>query len=137
MDYISQHDGASNTLILSENLQGTSYVPANAGVRRAITEADVGMIWDGRVPAQGTPATASGGSPYGCMALNQCLLDGPDMYHARPSSRHGGIVIVAFADGHEQPLRTDMDYQVYRHLMTPDGAKAGLFGTIDESLLGR
>jgi prepilin-type N-terminal cleavage/methylation domain-containing protein/prepilin-type processing-associated H-X9-DG protein len=140
MDYLTSHDGATNTILLAENLQGTSYVPANSGVRRPITEADVGMIWDGRVRDSSgniclAPSTPASGTPsYGCMALNQCLLDSPDLYHARPASRHGGVVIVAFADGHEQQLRTDIDYQVYRHLMTPDGVRAGLLGTIDEGM---
>jgi prepilin-type N-terminal cleavage/methylation domain-containing protein/prepilin-type processing-associated H-X9-DG protein len=145
MEYIGSHDGTTNTILLAENLQATSYVPAVAGVRRAITEADVGMIWDGRVgldTSTGNPWGTPTGTNYACMALNACMTDplgytagSNDLYHARPASRHGGVVIVAFADGHEQQLRTDVDYQVFRHLMTPDGAAAGLVGTFDEGTI--
>ncbi|HEY4311038.1 MAG TPA: DUF1559 domain-containing protein [Pirellulales bacterium] len=46
-----------------------------------------------------------------------------DMYYARPSSNHPGIVVVAFADGHVQTLSENINYTVYCLLMTPDGAK--------------
>jgi hypothetical protein len=32
-------------------------------------------------------------------------------------------------------LRADIDYQVFRHLMTPDGAGAGLGGVLDEGAI--
>ncbi len=37
------------------------------------------------------------------------------------NSRHGGIIIAAYCDGHTASLRGDMDVNVFRHLMTPYG----------------
>jgi prepilin-type processing-associated H-X9-DG protein len=54
------------------------------------------------------------------------------MQWARPSSRHGGLVITAFCDGHQRALRTDIDYGVFRQLMTPNGTTAGLPGVLGE-----
>jgi prepilin-type N-terminal cleavage/methylation domain-containing protein len=139
LDYISQKDGSQNTLLLSENIHATSYVPLDYSTtppkRRAILEEDVGMIWDGRFLANGAygaPADAAQ-----CLNPGACLNDPwsavSDSVHARPASRHGGIVIVSYCGGQQQPMRTDIDYQVFRHLMTPDGNGAGLYGTLDEA----
>jgi prepilin-type N-terminal cleavage/methylation domain-containing protein len=37
------------------------------------------------------------------------------------SSRHSGIIVSSFCDGHVANIRGDMDLNVYRHLMTPGG----------------
>jgi len=37
------------------------------------------------------------------------------------NSRHGGLVSTSFCDGHQLMLRTDIDIDVFRHLMTPYG----------------
>jgi prepilin-type N-terminal cleavage/methylation domain-containing protein len=131
LDYISQKDGSQNTLLLSENIHATSYVPLDAGKRRLIREEDVGMIWDGRFPAYGPPADAAQ-----CLNPGACLNDSPvlpNIYYARPASRHGNLMITSFCDGHQQQMRTDIDYQLFRHLMTPDGNGCGLYGTVDEA----
>ena len=107
VDYISQHDGTTNTLLLSENLQ--------AGLWTDTDEADVGMVW-WREPGE-------------CSPINRCKDVGPrthDIQYARPSSVHGGIVVVSFCDGHQQQLRDDIDYKVYQQLMAPDDKAAGL-----------
>ncbi len=139
LDYISQHDGSSNTLLLAESLQGTLYVPMDANdphKRRLVREADVGMIWDG-APNAAAPSVASlapGAEPE--YPRDPFGTDTNYVLHARPASRHGGLVIVSFAGGHQQQLRTDIDYQVFRHLMTPNGDVvngAGLLGTLDEA----
>ena len=132
VDYIGHHDGATNTILLSENLQATSYVPATSGQRRSISEADVGMIWDGAVPELAALAVATLG--LGVDAVGADAVPGSIAF-ARPSSRHGGIVITSFCDGHRQQLRTDIDYSVFRQLMTPDGLKAGLLYSFDESTI--
>jgi prepilin-type N-terminal cleavage/methylation domain-containing protein len=136
LDYISQKDGSQNTLLLSENIHATSYVPLDSSTsppkRRVILEEDVGMIWDGRFPAYGAPADAAQ-----CLNPGACLNDPwsivSDSVHARPASRHGGLIITSFCDGHQQQMRTDVDYQLFRHLMTPDGNGCGLYGTVDEA----
>lgn len=107
LDYLSQHDGASNTLMLSENLQ--------AGYWTDTSEANVGMVWF-RTPGP-------------CSRINECSNAGQrpqGLQYARPSSNHGGGAVVSFCDGHQEFLREDIDYQIYQHLMTPDGRAAGL-----------
>jgi prepilin-type processing-associated H-X9-DG protein len=135
MDYISSKDGTTNTIMFSENLQSTEYVPTavpvsnNYGLRRAITEADVGMIWDGVITGAITanPASLAPGAypdqprdPYN-----------PDIAFARPCSRHPGTVVVAFCDSHVTTINTQVNYQTWRHLFTPYGEGCGLFGLLD------
>lgn len=37
------------------------------------------------------------------------------------SAHHGGLIIVAYCDGHTAMLNSDMDINVFRHIMTPYG----------------
>lgn len=145
-DFVQGHDGTSNTLMVSENLQATQYIPtSNLGyerpggpfvepvpnARRAIFEADVGMIWDGRTDGSAQPALATLGinQGYEDETDSEQLQAVPD--HARPSSRHPGVVVAAFADGHVETIAKDIDYQTFRHLMTPDSRAAGLDGVLE------
>ena len=95
LDDISQHDGAQNTLLLSENIAADRWSDT--------AEASVGFTWSDDV-----------------RRINEDL----EGNHPRPSSRHGGGVNAAFADGHAQWLREDISRQVYQHLMTPDSLGA-------------
>ena len=45
---------------------------------------------------------------------------------ARPSSQHGDVVVVSFADGRTQLMSQDINYQVYQSLMTPDNTKSDM-----------
>ncbi|MGQ9576693.1 MAG: DUF1559 family PulG-like putative transporter [Thermoguttaceae bacterium] len=140
-------DGAANTIMLSENLHATSYIPTDAvpsgggwPPRRYITEADVGIIWDGNTGTQqdvGVPPVtcldiAKGGD---CLTVQRLptYIYSPDINFARPSSRHSGVFVTSFCDGHQRVISTGIDYEVYRHLMTPDSRAAGLRGFLDES----
>jgi prepilin-type N-terminal cleavage/methylation domain-containing protein len=113
LDYISQHDGSSTTLMLSENV--------DAGNWTDTTEAPIGFNWQN----SGTEVRINqnvGVSPAATTLVN-----------ARPSSYHVGGVIATFCDGHQYFLRENIDYAVYRHLMTPDSRLAGLGTTpLDE-----
>jgi prepilin-type N-terminal cleavage/methylation domain-containing protein/prepilin-type processing-associated H-X9-DG protein len=119
-DYLSQHDGSTYTLMLSENVQTQTWVPTVDGTneRRWVHEEDVGFIWTISGPAT-CEATA------GVVGINQCL-DATTLSSlvARPSSRHGAGVVVSFCDGHQEFLRETIDWTVYKHLMTPDSKKA-------------
>jgi len=143
MDYINSHDGTSNTLMFSENLQATRYIPTSiyddegpvglTAARRVILPADVGMIWDGLLDGSSSPTPPT-------LAINvgtDDLLDAEDNYlapwHARPSSKHPNVVVVSFCDGHVTTLTQQTDYQIVRHLMTPYGKGAGLRGALDPS----
>jgi prepilin-type processing-associated H-X9-DG protein len=118
LDYTSQHDGATNTLLLSENLQ--------SGLWTDTEEADVGMVW-WREPAE-------------CSRINRCTDVGrrpQDIKYARPSSPHGGVLIVSFCDGHQKQLLDTIDYKVYQQLMAPDDNAAGLPDDFDPEVLER
>lgn len=145
-DWLTQRDGSSNTLLLSENIQATRWVPQGTGTftlpdgtvwrtRREVVEADVGMIWDGAIVTQ--PPTDPEVPTLAINAQLDAVQDPttPSIAFARPSSRHPGGVVATFADGHQVFLRQDMDYQVFRHIMTPDGKNAGLVGVFNPDSL--
>ena len=140
--YLDTHDGSSTTLLLSENVQATNYVPTSNDIvleqgmsvdltidaRRMIHEGDVGMVWDGATDGSTSPTVPS-------LAINVEMDEPQDPAHprveyARPSSRHPGVVVASFADGHVEPLSDDIDYPTFRHLMTPGGKAAGLTGVL-------
>jgi hypothetical protein len=116
LDYIAQHDGTPYTLLLSENLQ--------AGLWTDTDEADVGMVW--------------WRDPDECSRINRCTDVGPrpqNIKYARPSSPHGGVLVVSFCDGHQQELLDKIDYKVYQQLMAPDDKAAGLPDDFDPEVL--
>lgn len=95
-------DGASYTLLFSENLQATTWDAP--GKRETV------FLWHPTV------------HPTKAMRINGGQLNGPlSAQTARPSSRHRGGVNAAFADTHVQFLSEDIDYKVYVQLMTADG----------------
>ncbi len=140
LDMLTQLDGSANTLMVSENIQVANWVPLTSstpGTRRTpIVEADCGFVWSLRnAVLEGEDPTGTVGDPTNpptTYAINEDLGSTlSDIYHARPSSRHPGVVVATFCDGHTQVLRDNIDYKVYQHLMTPDGKKAGLTGVLD------
>jgi len=139
LDFISRNDGSSNTLLLGENINaerlaswtsGTSFggcVPTDGmpttGLRRPILEADVGMIW-------WYPGQLPGGFPPECAKMNECIKGLPPSQpegrtRIRPASAHGSLVVMSFADGHQQMVSETIEYNVYCHIMSPNGEKAG------------
>jgi prepilin-type processing-associated H-X9-DG protein len=108
LDYISMHDGATNTLLTSENVCADRWID--------MAEVNIGFVWE---------TDASSG-----VGIND-QISSDDL--ARPSSYHGSGVVVSYCDGHVDFLRDDIDYLVYQHLMTPYGEGAGLTGILDEA----
>lgn len=125
-DAISAGDGTSNTLLLSENLQSTSWYlkpsnPANLLNDIANARAQTTFVWFGDGNANGVISAPP---------ANAIIDNGKDqipsgaysklMEFARPSSNHGGLVNVAFCDGHVRNISVTIDYYVYAQLMTPN-----------------
>jgi prepilin-type N-terminal cleavage/methylation domain-containing protein/prepilin-type processing-associated H-X9-DG protein len=112
-------DGASNTLMLSENVnlqQGNVNWLAN-------TEQQVGMVFEWL--DYGFPATAGTVQPTSDnRRINRGRDGAVDYVHARPSSNHPGGVNVVYCDGHHQFLSEGIQYLTFQHLMTPDGNRA-------------
>jgi len=141
LDYLTQNDGSTNTLLVSENIQATDWVPTTVpsgggtATRHNPTELDTGFLWS---PAAGAPALDGAATPpafpFGInedlAGVGTCDATYPACY-ARPSCRHPGVVIATFCDNHTQALRENIDYSVFKHLMTPSGSDAGLTGVLD------
>lgn len=120
LDYISQHDGAPNTLLLTENVNAGNWGITfdSRSDNRQTYESYMGVVY--------ANADATLPSPIN----NDLEVADPS---PRPSSRHGGGVVASFCDGHQQFVREDIDYLVYQHIMTPDSSKAGMdFGLSDD-----
>ncbi|HUT91685.1 MAG TPA: DUF1559 domain-containing protein [Thermoguttaceae bacterium] len=125
LDYISQHDGSTYTLILTENNNAvtwaTRYPQSGRGVENF--EIDFGVCYDYNWepdPAIGVSVDPTNPNPW---PPNINVLR--DYSFPRPSSRHPGGVNVYFGDGHGKFLAETLDYLIYQHVMTPYGKKAG------------
>ena len=101
--------GASNVILLTENKDATFWFRST--VEQAVE--DIGFHWacgcismkqDGGQPDNGNPI------PFW---INQGGSNPGNIYHARPSSGHPGIVIAAFADGRVDAINDDIDEKTY------------------------
>ena len=144
LDYISQRDGNTNTLLLSENARARSWAPKNdSDDRRMPLAADVGFVWSDDLSTQEIE------EPGACentnerpVAINDCREYGQDssyaetpapVIYAGPSSGHPGGVVVSYGDGHVEFMNETIDHRVYLHLMTPHSATAKIPGVLDDA----
>lgn len=120
-------DGTSSTLLLSENLQAGDWTQASP---------ETLFVWlfardSASVPAPDLPCAKSfPESPVPAEAQfnsKVSVSNAPPAHFSRPSSRHPGGVVVAFADGHTRFLNESLSYVIYQHLMTPDGSTSDHF----------
>lgn len=129
-------DGASRTILISENVQATTWADASFFSQSQLTPGPKGFwakggsapanvfVYHDQIPPEDqwliNGKTPSNGNqpPRRPMATDQITLD-----NARPSSEHKGGVNVCFVDGHVQFLKESIDYRVYALLMSPDGKK--------------
>ena len=122
---VEEADGAGATLMISENLQATRWVPygdiaSYAGPADG-WEWEVGMVWwPGSVPA--TEPEAFRRINVGTDEFQDSIS--PEMNLARPSSSHSGGVMVTYCDGHQEFLADDIEYEVFQQMMAPDDVKA-------------
>ena len=139
-------DGASNTLMISENVSAFEYtLKSNQQYPQQYdnsnptnVECATGFLWwtdtgFNSVPTHTSPTDAHringvmpgdkkfnytiGPKPNGSVTF----ADPKDYQYARPSSYHTGGVNVAMCGGEVFFMREDIDYRVYEQLMTPDG----------------
>ena len=115
--YLDSHDGASKTMMLSENVHTLYYVYSNPDTGAYVEPSNVrkqhfGFIWHIRKSRQVNVANED-------VVENMADLD-PDP-HGFPSSRHPGHVNRCFADGHVSQMADTIDERVYRALMTTRG----------------
>jgi prepilin-type processing-associated H-X9-DG protein len=135
-NYVTSHDGSTQTLMLSENNNVPVYAPSGVPPPG---------LTDGPGP-WGDPATSGSErdtcfiwwpdkSPSEAMRIN-AVASTPNatnyyFYFVHPASNHPGGVNVSFCDGHVRFLSQDIDYFVYCLLMTPYGAMCNTPGTIN------
>lgn len=105
LSYISKHDGTTTTLLLSENVDARFWISTSA-----MTEGDTGIVWLANLQSQLGVNEDTG---LAAMTMNPRF--------SRPSSRHTGIVMATFCDGHSIKLNEEVDKTVYARLMTPSG----------------
>jgi prepilin-type processing-associated H-X9-DG protein len=163
LEYIESHDGAAETLLLAESLLTPisampTVQPATGPYLRlrgpsgsappdrdeAIVPVDPvfyrrpkSMWMEADVP-RGEPNWLA---PTGELSLGFEWSGLGTRSDARLSdqiaSRHPGVVMASFCDGHQTPLAVDMDVNVFKHLMTPYGAayqgRDAPPGTIEET----
>jgi len=138
-DAISAGDGSSTTILLSENIQAKYWGPKDEDTPTT----DYLSFFDRNASAVDIPAVKTN-VPANVMIYHNREEPGdafkvnskvdtsnnpwlptapPTLVNARPSSEHRGGVNVAFADGHVEFLKEDVQYSVYARLLSPDGKK--------------
>jgi prepilin-type N-terminal cleavage/methylation domain-containing protein/prepilin-type processing-associated H-X9-DG protein len=128
--FVSKNDGAGTTILLSENV--------NALAWPVIEETLHGIVWMFE-PWVKVPRGAKSGDQLYAINIGvddmtdsqiEGLLNVPTqlgstmIHYARPSSRHSGGVNVIFCDGHGSFLSEEVDWTVYKRLLTPSDQKA-------------
>ena len=110
IDYVAQHDGTSFTLLVSENLQAERWAVTHAHRAKLWTT----FVWHRNlIPRNGRiNAGKDAQQPIGSLE------------YARPSSNHTGGVNVMFCGGNSRFIVDNIDYKVYRQLMTPNSAES-------------
>ena len=140
IDFVSSNDGTSFTLLLSENLQAHIWAiqePAT-DVATATKSADkvrnlTGFVWWTTAISTIDPEMRINGD----RDVPDPLADTDGLKHARPSSRHVGGVNVYFVGGNSRYITEDIDYSIYRQLMSTKAIQFGppekLSTTVPES----
>ena len=146
LDFIESHDGARQTLLLAESPL-TATPPATADVPPTGPLHLQGP--NGYAPPNKDETVIPAGEVYGWRPKSLWISNAPpgevgwqpkepELTFAfewsalgtrgdakitdQIASRHPGVVIVSFCDGHQMPLDNSTNVDVFKHLMTPDGA---------------
>ena len=134
MDYVGTFDGASNTVMLTENSQLKTWFlfpwrsakQASQGEGRPTDsptrKRDVGVCWYFNNNA--LLHTINRNKDVGNMENPQTNPSSQPLDYARPASYHPGGVNAAFCDGHVDFLSEGIDFWVYRQLITTNNKQA-------------
>lgn len=140
MDFITTNDGASYTLMVSENLQAGNWatdptVTTPGAAPNPPYQSDFQLrqnttfVWYVNGMYNNAEATPP---PYPGVKINALartattplvypitMMNNDGLGYSRPSSAHPGGVNVMFCDGHNRFISEDIQYNVYTQLMTP------------------
>lgn len=135
INYVQSGDGASKTILLSENLSAISYTFTNDADTDELVDAKqyFGFVWhnqpnisDSSFPADiqrinGVRAPSFNRSPDTLedLSLGEQL--------AYPSAEHAGGVNMSFCDGHVEYVNENVDAGIYAQLMTTKYKKSKYF----------
>ncbi|MFT5322241.1 MAG: hypothetical protein ACI8P0_000076 [Planctomycetaceae bacterium] len=119
LDYISSGDGQTNTIMFAESV--------TAGKWNSAKTLDIAFV-----VGLDRIQFARPGSDQECLTIERADL-GPygvaggkiPRHTPSPSSNHGGVTVVGFADGGARQISDEIDPTVYLRLMTPNGQRFG------------
>lgn len=125
----SMYDGVSSTVLLTENLQATTWAGNNLGSNAF----GVGIAAPSAVPTNvGTGSTSGAnalilGATLDLTAAERIngVLSAQEGLAPRPSSLHPGGVITSFCDGRTSFVSDNIDGRIYMHVITPSGSRYG------------
>jgi prepilin-type N-terminal cleavage/methylation domain-containing protein/prepilin-type processing-associated H-X9-DG protein len=143
LDYITSHDGATTTLLLSESLMTPPEFEGDNSKNTATSAPYLRLYEDGSKTkyyyrpyskwiyanwdwAAGTPPQKY--APELSLAFDRSSLYYLGVQSLLPkitdqvNSRHGGLVIVSYCDGHQSQLNESMDLNAFKHIITPNDA---------------
>lgn len=151
LDFISTNDGTTYTLMLSENLQATTWATEGTDPAAQLCpyqtdfslRQSTGFVWyptglaDNRGPAAAGTfnlqaivinglAKQFTGTPTLAYNSSPSVTNPTGLAFARPSSNHPGGVNAAFCGGNMRFIAEDIGYNVYTQLMTPNQFAVGL-----------
>jgi len=118
-------DGAQQTIMLSENLQGGSWnsdrLIDSPPTKPVVKQGDVGIVWWSTVGGLSFP-------PVPPVVPEEVTINSETpstaRYASRPSSNHSGGVNAVYADGHSEFISDRVDYTVFRDQMISNQTKA-------------
>lgn len=141
LDYITQGDGATQTILLMENLTGGLTSPGGLGGgwdSADFWRTGFGVLVDTTQPLGPTPGRgplspqnedpANLPSSFGLSGTLSSKINSnlsSTSPNPRPSSNHIGSINTAMCDGSVRTLNEQMDFWIYARLLTPDGARYG------------
>jgi prepilin-type processing-associated H-X9-DG protein len=111
--YVAAHDGAQFTLLVSENIQAQSWTLTDP--QKLFTGTT--FLWWNDPPIDTRDYRINQGKDSAAKQR--------ELVYCRPSGNHPGGVVASFCDGHVRFIAEDLDYDVYKQLMTPNGAGSG------------
>lgn len=101
-------DGASNTVLIGENSNNRADWRTDKGQFQNCLMYTSDTVWDSKQYIINRSMDA----------VNNTITI------ARPSSRHRGVALVAFADMHVTPLKDSIQYNTYKRIMCPNDMAA-------------
>ncbi|MCH7685415.1 MAG: DUF1559 domain-containing protein [Planctomycetes bacterium] len=140
IDFIGNGDGATNTFLISENLQAGPWYSSS------VNDVGFGVSTGHTLDNAQMPAPIGGGIPGSLdvsgitsitvSAMNSFPGDFDDIFKGkhtpRPSSNHQGVVHFGFCDGRGAGINQNIDHRVYMQLISVNGQRNDQ-GVLDDS----